>query len=437
MKDKNILEKIRRYLNLEETKFQFRKSEKDFTRDRQLPFKKVLIITLTRSVKSLQNRLTEFFKQLTDSFMTPTSSAYSQARKKISYEVFIGMNQECIIDEYYSDSDYDTFMGFRLLATDGSKIYLPYSKDIKKEFGSIQIINQGGYLRDYCEGLSSVMYDVLNGLVIDCNLVAHNGSERSLTLEHLEKTTPDDLCLYDRGYISYPLAAEHLKKGTHFLFRCSHKAFKVIEEFVNSDEIDQIVTIKKPTSWDKSKRLQYSHLPDEITVRLIKVVLDTGEIEILMTSLLDQQRYPTEIFKALYGRRWGVETYYDIIKERLDLENFTGKTAQAVKQDYYATIFISNLESVLTEEANKRLKEQSREHKNPLKVNKSVSFNAIKNHAIELLLETDNDLDELLEKLNFLFLQTPTPIRKGRKFSRYRSPTRSANYYKRTKKHCF
>ena len=58
---------------------------------------------------------------------------------------------------------------------------------------------------------------------------------------------------------------------------------------------------------------------------------------------------PSDDFLALYGLRWGIETFYGLIKTRLTLENFTGLGVEAVKQDFYATLYLSGLESVLTD----------------------------------------------------------------------------------------
>jgi len=70
----------------------------------------------------------------------------------------------------------------------------------------------------------------------------------------------------------------------------------------------------------------------------VTVRLSTGELEILVTSLLDEEGYPTAAFKEIYNLRWGVETLYDVVKNRLSLENFSGKTAHAVLQDFHALI---------------------------------------------------------------------------------------------------
>ena len=41
--------------------------------------------------------------------------------------------------------------------------------------------------------------------------------------------------------------------------------------------------------------------------------------------------------------RWGIEIKYDELKNRLQIENFTGTTKIAIEQDFYATIYLSNM----------------------------------------------------------------------------------------------
>jgi len=106
----------------------------------------------------------------------------------------------------------------------------------------------------------------------------------------------------------------------------------------------QIVTLFPPNI----KETRELGLPTQIKVRFVRLKLDTGETEILVTSLIDEDLYITSDFKELYNLRWGIETFYSIVKTRLSLENFTGKSAESVKQDFYATIYITGLESILT-----------------------------------------------------------------------------------------
>ena len=180
-------------------------------------------------------------------------------------------------------------------------------------------------------------------------------------------------------------------------------------------------------------------------IRFVRVVLDNGEIEVLATSVLEHEILQTDDFKELYHQRWGIETYYDILKNRLSLENFTGLSALAVKQDFYATIFISNYESVLVSEANEQLEEKTEMNNNkyPQKVNKSISFNTIKNNCFELLY-SDKDIETTLNQMEKLFLTNPVTIRKGRsspRNNRLKDKTvmtkRALQFQKRRKKSVF
>ena len=166
--------------------------------------------------------------------------------------------------------------------------------------------------------------------------------------------------------------------------------------------------------------------------------MSTGEIEVLITNLINQKKYKLEEFAYLYWSRWEVETLYGILKNRLNLENFSGKTLETVEQDFYSTIFVSNLESLLTENTNIKLKERSENNKNELKVNKTVSFNAIKRNIIKLLFEEKINLKKLMQKLENEFKQNPTPIRPGRVYERKKGKTkRQIGYYKKREKHTY
>jgi IS4 transposase len=51
----------------------------------------------------------------------------------------------------------------------------------------------------------------------------------------------------------------------------------------------------------------------------------------------------------LYRVRWGIESFFGILKTRLGLENFTGKSAEFVYQDFYSSVYLTGIEVLLTE----------------------------------------------------------------------------------------
>ena len=141
--------------------------------------------------------------------------------------------------------------------------------------------------------------------------------------------------------------------------------------------------------------------------------------------------------KELYHLRWGIECLYGVLKERLKVDNFTGKTVISVKQDFYATILLIGLESILTQQAEMQLFNKYRQNQHRQTVNNMASFNAINNFVIELFSRC-SEVDKLMKTLTSCFVKDPTYVKRERDVLRKKSTARvSLNYYKRVFKPCF
>ena len=56
--------------------------------------------------------------------------------------------------------------------------------------------------------------------------------------------------------------------------------------------------------------------------------------------------------------RWGIETAYEVLKDRLKIENFAGIRSVLIEQDINSTIYVSNLaEDIICD-----IEESSQEH---------------------------------------------------------------------------
>jgi DDE family transposase len=413
-----------------------RSSPKDFTRVRVLTFRVLVVMMLRKGMKSLQLSLNEFIPKLGLSTLSVTNMAYSKARRKLKHTAFVELNKRAIVQVMYRDDDYRTYKGLRVLAIDGSILMIPDTDEMKEVFGVWRHrFKSQGVSGEHCYGRASVLYDVLNRIAVDAQLAACTIHEVPLAIEHLSNAHDGDLVVYDRNYCSYKMMAQTLMTGSHFLIRCRRKAgFRVADDMLaGNGDSDQTATIPLPTTL--ASRQDYQGLPSTITVRFVRVVLDDGTVEVVATSLTDQQKYPAVDFKELYWLRWGVETFYGIVKTRLCLENFTGYSPEAIRQDFFATIFLTGVETLLTEDAEAKLARQPGGY--PKKVNKAVSFNAIKEGAFELFL-SDLPEKQTLDKLTELFQTSPTIVRKDRIVKRrQRSSHNILGFWKRARKGVF
>jgi hypothetical protein len=419
-----------------------------FTRDRKLGFDKLMTMIIKKSNKSIQNSINDTQLDLGED-VTISNSAYTQARAKLNYTAFEEF-AKMASDIFYKDGEYERYKGFRVLAIDGSVITLPNTDDVKQEFNPMKVRCQiKEFEKEVSQARVSCLFDVLNNIAIDSSISNKNRSEdndliaydeRTLAVQHLQYCNQDDLVIMDRGYPSFELFAAVYKK-TNILCRIRKNIFSKAKFLfdAHSDKKDVILEINAP----KYLRdiLRSENIPTKMRLRFVQVILDNGTVEVLCTNILNHEILKTSDFKELYALRWGIETYFDLIKNRLSLENFTSQTALAVKQDFFATIFLTNYESMMTYDLNEELKEKTKDNKYVQKVNKAVSFNVIK-HKVFDLLYLDNPLDEMLEQMEKLFLTNTIMIRPNRKskprldkdIHKSTIATNSINYLKRKKK---
>ena len=374
-----------------------KKTESSFTRQRKLPFSTVLAIVLRKSVKSLQVVLNEWCR---GSAETISASALSQARQKFSHTAFIELLEECVVKPTYATGKFEKYRGHRLLAIDGSTLRLPTSRELIREFGTVRYMNgQQELASDNVESKVSVLYDVLNKIPIAGSLHEARTNDLKAAASQVQLLQSGDIVMADRGYGSYAFFSEILNKEADFIIRLKDGMYqKQHQLFTNPAKKESLAQVACPKSGCENV-----DLPASIPMRFIRVDLPDGEVEVLATSLLNRKVFPQKEFKKLYHQRWGIETFFQTIKSRLAVDNFTGRTVEAIKQDFYSTLFVSGLETILAEDTNRELAKKDVQHRQ--KVNKAVSFHAIKDQIILLMFDPPADFEEQVKRA---FLLNPT-----------------------------
>lgn len=407
-----IIKKIKNLINNRKFMESNRFSDKDFTRKRKLPFVKLVLFMLNLIKQTLQKELTQFmnlFSPTTDKHIS--KSAFCQSRLKLKPKAFVELNN-LLVHEFYTDNIINTWKGFRLLAIDGSKLVLPNSDDIINTFGYVK--NSKRDTKVPAATISS-FYDLLNEIIIDSQIDHYEINEHSLAVKHLEKAVKGDLIIFDRGYKAVWFFLFLLSKGTDFVMRLQRGYLSEVDAFFGSKQTDQIIEIKD-CPWSSKKTFTELNMEFKpFKLRLVKVILDNDEIEVLATTLLDKDKYPRSLFKDLYFMRWGIEVNLDHLKNHVELENFTGLSSISVKQDFYANCFINNLQSIIARDVLSEIKEQKKDAEYEYKVNRNLSLGYMKDRIVEIL--TSNS-PKYFEELKQLFKIEPVPIRKNRSFPR-------------------
>jgi len=439
----HLVEKLRGLLREESFQARHRGRVVDFTRRRRLTFPIVMLLVLQKTVKSIQRHLHEFLRELAsgEPLTPPGSGAFTHARAKLKHSAFIELNQIVVLPVVYgaeAAAGVQRWKGHRLLGVDSSLARLPNSAALREEFGAVAVANQGGSTGTvYPGGRVSVIYDVLNRIALDCRLESSVLGEVDLAIAQLPCASRGDLLLSDRGFAGYVYLAWHHHLGLDYVVRCSTQSFGAAQELFRQNQAGQSRVAQLRPSSESRAQAKRLGLPMELAVRFVSVRLPDGSLEVLATSLLDEKKYSVKELGELYAKRWGHETFYGLIKGRLDLENFSGQTVEAVRQDFFATMLLCNLESVLTRPASEALKAGSASHEHPKQINRAVSYHALKDQMLDLLW-SDRPVAQVIGQLQHLFMAAPGSVRPDRKPPR-RPPSfnRSNHYLRRVKKVVF
>lgn len=410
--------RLREELEAETTRRKYRINAKAFTRSRVLTLP-TLAITILRGHKvSQQNALNKVFRELDELEEVPTASAYCQARQKLRPELFAHLNR-MVVEDFYrlyeADGMVKRWRGHRLLGADGTIVNLPHSESLRAAF----TVRRNQH-EEYVQATAVVLHDLLNDIGLEASLGPVGGEKRPLLEELWETTNESDVLVLDRNFGDYSVIAWAVLSNRAVILRCRRKSFSLVEKFWEAAEIEQIVTLNVSQSAATQSYVRQHGLPESVDVRLLKFTLPSGETEVLLTTLCDQQAYPREEFYQVYGWRWKDETYYDRFKNIFEVERFSGQSELVIRQDFLGVVFLSTLESILSKSAQEVLSERDevRATETEAKVNRAVSYVSLVDEAVGLLLDQRLQAKEVLDRLHQLFQKNPTRHRDGRKYDR-------------------
>lgn len=411
-----IIEELKLFLNMviedSDIKSLFTRNSSDFTRNRKLPLEKIIGMLINLPKRSLSIELQSFFENLEQSDISCTKVAFSLQRTKLK-PLFLKFWNDLLVKSFYAfyGSNVKRWEGFRLLAVDGSNINVMNVPEVLDHFGSAD--NQFGGV-PMARGMQ--IHDVLNDIAVWGDIFPRSNSENSIIASNIRHLPADSLTLFDRGFpafsLMYLLANEESPR--HFLMRCKTTFSNEVKEFVDSNKTSAIV-IMYPSAESIERLRENGYIVSKrtgIKVKILKVKLVDGEIEVLLTNLFDK-KFTSKKISKLYFMRWKIETTYGKQKNQMQMEIFSGHRVLCIEQDYAASLFVSNLESIIEKQCEQDLQKISATRFYEYKINRNISWAFLKNRILKLFIQSNNSLEILME-LKCLFLKNIEPVRPGR-----------------------
>ena len=311
-----------------------------FTRQRKLPLPALVALLLCGMRKSVQAELDEFFahlRQQAQLLRHVSEQAFAQARAKLSMTAIAGLN-DWVIERAQHYGFVCRWHGLRLVAADASTVRFGLRASHVPRAALADQIAFGLFLPG-CE------------LMLAASLHSVHENERQMLFEQLHRLSSTDLLLLDRGYPCRWLVAVLNQHDIWFCMRVEKSGtagFTCVREFLRSGLAEQIVTLRAA---DRRDVLDFKCPSQPQSVRLVRHVAPNGQLRVLMTNLLDAERFPACVFGELYHQRWRIEEAFKRLKHRLCLEHVSGLSQLAVVQDVAAKVLCDNLQALTTLQA--------------------------------------------------------------------------------------
>lgn len=383
-----------------------------FTRSRKLSFPNLIYFILAAGKKSIGVNWADVCHDFPSLNLPPVSKqAISKARQKISSNACMELCQLFSKIFYKYTNAFSLWNGYHIYAIDGSTIQIPPSNENIDFWGS----NPNQYGKDEPLASASLLYDVMNDIIVDSCIGKYRFNERDAAQKHIDffmnlHLSGKHIFLFDRGYPSYDLFSKLMTHQLLFVMRLS-SSFK---KLINEEKEDVLVQYQQ-----KSR-----HLP--LQLRCIHVHLPDGSMEYLVTNIMDTG-FTVDTFKELYFLRWGIEGRYKEIKVSFRLESFSGYKPEIIKQDFYSTVFLSNLSALIKSMANTQLKVDE-QNKYKYQVNRNFIIGRIKRHIISFLTLKKNTIYSIINVIIEEAVSNRSLIHPGRQYLRRKKYTRRKCY---------
>lgn len=396
-----------------------------FTRNRKIGPYNLLLQMFAQKGQTQFSELINYYSDI-EKPLDITTVGFYKARMNFNPEAILKMSNDFIYKHYQEFGDTLVKLnGYYILAIDGSELVIPSSKENAEIYGRSYAGNKDCPKEDRpVLAKLSTLYDCINHLVLDSQLEGYKYGEKKLALRHLEtlkgNLSNKSIIIFDRGYYSIRLLDQMISNNQKFLFRLQkdHLRRYTSQLECGEDKYFEIQYSKNYAQDYKNDVEFYNKITTNIyKLRFAKILItDNGANteEILLTNLSEEEFDITGL-KELYHLRWDIETSYNILKNKLKIEEFSGYRNTLIRQDIYSTIWLSNLISLFIIECNLKYDIPQERYKYQMKRNTNQFIGIIKSHFIRSIIFYDSkEKYKELDLVDLLIKTKLVPIRKDR-----------------------
>ena len=265
-------------------------------------------------------------------------SAIAQARQRLGGDPLRELFRRSATEWTANQSPEQVWCGLTLWVMDGTTLKTPDTKKLLKEFGAQNYAS--GKRSSYPQIRGVTLTSLPSRILADASFGMYDVSEMRYAEELIPRIPDHSLTIFDKGFTSAVILLGLSRCGVsrHYLIpaRINRQS-----RFLSGTDDDALIEMNVT----KPARIRSPDLPDKWIARVIKTIDLNGNPRHLLTSLVDQDKYPAEGIRLLYSHRWEVETSYLEVKMRMFLNSLTLRslTTEGIRQEIWAAFIGYNL----------------------------------------------------------------------------------------------
>jgi hypothetical protein len=280
-----------------------------------------------------------------DGSRTVASSALTQARVRLGSEPMEWLFLRSAEEWAHQSADADRWRGLALYGVDGSTLRVADSAENRDHFGGQDSGRHEGGRDERQSGyplMKLVVVMALRSHLLAAGVFGPYATDERTYAASLWATIPDrSLVLIDRHYLQANVLVPLMTTGTdrHWMTRAkANTKFRLIRRLGSGDELVEFEVSSEARKKDPS-------LPTHFDARAIRYQRKGYQPQLLLTSLVDETKYPADELCALYHERWEIELGFGELKTDMleRLETIRSKSPAAVTQEMWGLLIAYNL----------------------------------------------------------------------------------------------
>lgn len=272
-------------------------------------------------------------------------SPYCQARANLPLERLDEIHRALVADAHNAVASKDLWCDHHVSVLDGCTVTAPDTPANQKAYPQ-QSVQKPGCGFPILRVLA--LLSLTSGLLTAWTVGSWYQSEIALLQTLWDQLRPGEVLLADRGFCNWGLLARCVQQGVHAVFRVKGNRRKDFRCGKRLSRHERLVQWKKPSLAGRTfTAAEWAALPEVLTLRLVRCRMEvpgfrTQEV-ILVTTLLDCEKYPLSALGALYYRRWAMELSLRNLKITLQMDHLSCKSPANLERELRMHFLAHNL----------------------------------------------------------------------------------------------